>query len=68
MSSITRRQAVFGMAALGVGAAQAAPLSVGDMAPDVSIPSTAGGQMKLSDYRGKKNVVLAFFPKAFTGG
>ncbi len=68
MSSITRRQAVFGMAALGAGVANAAPLAVGDMAPDVSIPSTAGGQMKLSDYRGKKNVVLAFFPKAFTGG
>lgn len=68
MSSITRRQAVFGMAALGAGVAKAAPLSVGDMAPDVSIPSTAGGEMKLSDYHGKKNVVLAFFPKAFTGG
>jgi hypothetical protein len=68
MSSITRRQAVFGMAALGAGVAKAAPLAVGEMAPDVSIPSTAGGQMKLSDYRGKKNVVLAFYPKAFTGG
>jgi peroxiredoxin Q/BCP len=56
------------MAALGTGVAKAAPLSVGDMAPDVSIASTAGGQMKLADYRGKKNVVLAFFPKAFTGG
>ncbi len=43
-------------------------LKVGDMAPDFTLPSTAGGQVKLSDLRGKKNVVLAFFPAAFTGG
>ncbi|MCU1235262.1 MAG: hypothetical protein JWP63_3229, partial [Candidatus Solibacter sp.] len=27
-----------------------------------------GGKVKLSDLRGKSNVVLAFFPAAFTGG
>lgn len=43
-------------------------LKVGDMAPDFTLPSTAGGQVKLSDFRGKKPVVLAFFPAAFTGG
>jgi peroxiredoxin len=43
-------------------------LKVGDIAPDFTLPSTAGGQVKLSDFRGKKNVVLAFFPAAFTGG
>jgi peroxiredoxin len=43
-------------------------LKVGDAAPDFTLPSTAGGQVKLSDFRGKKNVVLAFFPAAFTGG
>jgi peroxiredoxin len=43
-------------------------LKVGDTAPDFTLPSTAGGQVKLSDFRGKKNVVLAFFPAAFTGG
>jgi peroxiredoxin len=43
-------------------------LKVGDMAPDFTLPSTAGGQVKLSDFLGKKNVVLAFFPAAFTGG
>ena len=43
-------------------------LKVGDMAPDFELPSTAGGKVKLSDLRGKKNVVLAFFPAAFTGG
>ena len=43
-------------------------LQVGDMAPDFNLPSTAGGRVKLSDFRGKNNVVLAFFVLAFTGG
>lgn len=43
-------------------------LKVGDMAPDFVLPSTMGGKVKLSDFRGKKTVVVAFFPAAFTGG
>lgn len=43
-------------------------LKVGDEAPDFTLPDTAGKQVKLSDFRGKKPVVLAFFPAAFTGG
>jgi peroxiredoxin len=43
-------------------------LKVGDEAPDFTLPSTTGEKVKLSDFRGKKNVVLAFFPAAFTGG
>lgn len=43
-------------------------LHVGDAAPDFTLPSTQGKTVKLSDYLGKKNVVLAFFPAAFTGG
>lgn len=43
-------------------------LKVGDEAPDFTLPDTANKPVKLSDYRGKKNVVLAFFPAAFTGG
>jgi len=43
-------------------------LKVGDMAPDFTLPSTAGGKVTLSDFRGKSAVVLAFFPAAFTGG
>ena len=41
---------------------------VGDMAPDFTLTATTGGKVKLSDFRGKSNVVLAFFPAAFTGG
>jgi peroxiredoxin Q/BCP len=45
-----------------------AALAVGDDAPDFTLPGTDGKDAKLSSFRGKKNVVLAFFPKAFTGG
>ena len=43
-------------------------LKVGDLAPDFTLPDTKGQPVKLSDYRGKKNVVLAFYVLAFTGG
>lgn len=58
-------------------AAPAAPkthLKVGDAAPDFNLPSTIIGadnrsvRYKLSDLKGKKNVVLAFYVLAFTGG
>ena len=49
-------------------ASQAATLKVGDKAPDFSLPDQTGKQVKLSDYAGKKNVVLAFYVLAFTGG
>ena len=48
-------------------------LKVGDRAPDFTLPSTAVGadgktlRFKLSDFKGKKNVVLAFYVLAFTG-
>ncbi len=44
---------------------------VGDMAPDFTLKHFDGSdlkEVKLSDYRGKKNVVLAFYIFAFTGG
>lgn len=60
-----------GLAAV-VSAQNTAPpktsLKVGDEAPDFSLSDTNGKQVKLSDFRGKKAVVLAFFPAAFTGG
>jgi peroxiredoxin Q/BCP len=46
----------------------AAPVKVGDKAPDFTLPDQNGHEVKLSDYLGKKNVVLAFYVLAFTGG
>ncbi len=58
--------------AAGLSAQTAAPpsttLKVGDQAPDFTLPATDGKKVTLSEFRGKKNVVLAFFPAAFTGG
>lgn len=45
-----------------------AALKVGDKAPDFQIPATDGKPLKLSDFKGKKNVLVAFYPKAFTPG
>ena len=62
-----------GLAALAsVVSAQDAPpnpveLKVGDQAPDFALQGSDGKVHKLSDYKGK-HVVLAWFPKAFTGG
>lgn len=43
-------------------------LKVGDMALDFTLPDLKGNKVKLSDFRGKNNVVLAFYVFAFTGG
>jgi hypothetical protein len=50
-------------------------LKVGQAAPDFTLPSTIAApdgrsvvRYKLSDFKGKKNVVLAFYVLAFTGG
>ncbi len=41
-------------------------LSVGQNAPDFTLPSHLDSQITLSSYRDQKNVVLAFFPLAWT--
>ena len=43
-------------------------LKAGDMAPDFTLLDNQWKQIHLSDYRGKKNVVLAFYVLAFTEG
>lgn len=59
-------------AAPGAGQSPAAPqspaeLKVGDTAPPFALQGSDGKVHRLSDYKGK-TVVLAWFPKAFTGG
>ena len=43
-------------------------LKEGDKAPDFTLTGNNGKQVKLSDFKGKKNVVIAFYIKASTGG
>ncbi len=50
------------------GPTQHTHLKVGDEAPDFTLKDQTNKDVKLSDFRGKKAVVLAFFPAAFTGG
>jgi peroxiredoxin len=42
------------------------PLKPGDAAPDFTLPSTVGEKVTLSDYKGKKNVILLFYPLDFS--
>jgi AhpC/TSA family len=53
------------------GEASAGMPTVGDMAPDFTLKYFDGSDrkdVKLSDFRGKKNVIVAFYVFAFTGG
>src|SRR6267142_6257966 len=43
------------------------PPQAGELAPDFTAASTSGSDVSLSSFRGKRNVLLAFFPLAFTG-
>jgi len=45
-----------------------AALDVGSMAPDFALPGSDGKVHRLADDRGKRAVIVAWFPKAFTGG
>jgi peroxiredoxin len=65
---------LLGMAVQGTAIAQDEPviakttLKAGDVAPDFTLLGNDWKKVKLSDYRGKKNVILAFYVLAFTGG
>jgi len=50
----------------GAGEVRNAKLKVGDEAPDFKLRDHTGRFIRLSDYRGKKNVVISFLPGAFT--
>jgi peroxiredoxin Q/BCP len=57
-----------GLCALLVAPSVLAQVKVGDTAPDFSLTGSDGKMHRLADYRGKQAVVIAWFPKAFTGG
>lgn len=64
---LLRAAALAGSVAFGAGGAYAQDLGQGDPAPAFELPGSDGRTHRLADYRGR-TVVLAWFPKAFTGG
>jgi peroxiredoxin Q/BCP len=59
---------VLGFATLAFAQAPAVELKVGDQAPDFKLQGTDGKTYSLADFAGKKAVVIAWFPAAFTKG
>lgn len=59
---------VFAIALLLSVEGDAPKLKAGDEAPAFALLASTGKTVRLSDFKGKKKVVLAFFPKAFSGG
>ena len=64
---------VFGLALVwsltfGRGVAMSEELKVGDAAPDFELKGSDGKTYQLADFKDKEAVVIAWFPKAFTGG
>ena len=56
------------LAPMMMAAAADKELKVGDPAPDFQMKGSDGKTYKLSDFKGKQAFVIAWFPKAFTGG
>ena len=52
----------------GLGGQSDPELTVGDAAPPFNLPGSDGRTYQLADFKGRSAVVLAWFPKAFTGG
>ncbi len=71
MTPLATLCAMLGLSVAVIGAARTRPpddLKAGDPAPNFSLPGSDGKTYSLADYKGKQVVVLAWFPKAFTGG
>ena len=66
----TARAMATGMTNVALGRTQVTPVALvpGDPAPEFTLPASDGLTYRLSDFRGRKAVVIAWFPKAFTGG
>jgi peroxiredoxin Q/BCP len=56
------------VAVIALGGQIAVALEVGDKAPNFSLQASDGKTYSLSQFQGEKPIVIAFFPKAFTGG
>ncbi len=67
MKTLSLLCAVAGLALTGLTAA-AADLKAGDPAPNFKLQGSDGKTYSLADFKGKQAVVIAWFPKAFTGG
>ncbi len=63
LGSVVLLAFIFAMATAAAG-----PPSVGQAAPDFTLKDQNGRDVRLSDFRGKKTVVLAFYIRAFTPG
>lgn len=69
MRRITTLSVAFALGlGLAAGGVFAAELKVGDLAPGFALKGSDGKTYKLADFKGQCAVVLAWFPKAFTGG
>ena len=71
MTGILTFCASLALTAAALAMAQTQPpaeLKPGDPAPAFTLPGSDGKTYSLADFNGKKAVVLAWFPKAFTGG
>jgi len=66
MNTMSFALLVLGLAAAAAGGAKGP--DGGDAAPAFTLPGSDGKTYSLSDFQGKQAVVLAWFPKAFTGG
>lgn len=56
------------VAVVAFGGQVASALEVGDQAPDFMLQASDGKTYTMSEFKGVQPVVIAFFPKAFTGG
>jgi hypothetical protein len=63
-----RNLGLMGLVLAGVllGAGMVTALEVGEQAPDFTLPSTMGGEISLSQFRGKKLVLLEFYAADFS--
>ena len=68
MSPLKTLLSVVALVLVAAGSAGAESLKIGDIAPTFKLPASDGNTYDLAYFRGKRAVVLAWFPKAFTSG